>query len=166
MNPSFDAFASFGKLVLLLHCRMQRAAGCAKLPGEAPPISVSLFCKISARRRVYAGGPGAGRVRLRPNRGFPRDLARDVTPYGVGRPIDRVIRGRLRSKQGRMTWETPALVGGRSPGRGSVRTGVSHCPSPDHVIPPQILGSIISHRQDQARASHFRVAHFLSDDSQ
>jgi hypothetical protein len=35
----------------------------------------------------------AGRVRLRPNRGFPRRRAHDVTPYGIGRPIDPTIQG-------------------------------------------------------------------------
>ena len=37
--------------------------------------------------------PSAGRVRLRPNRGFPRCLVYDVTPYGIGRPIDEGTRG-------------------------------------------------------------------------
>jgi hypothetical protein len=112
------------------------------------PISANLFCKISAHRRVHAGGPGAGRAKLRLSRGFPRCLAHDVTPYGIGRPSN----SWEVTEQGRMTRETLALIGGRSPGRGSVRTGVSGCPSPDHVIPPQILGSSISHRPSKSVA--------------
>jgi hypothetical protein len=49
---------------------------------------------------VARKGEAPGRVRLRPNRGFQRNLAYDAIPYGlVGRPPDRGIHGDHDKKQ-------------------------------------------------------------------
>jgi hypothetical protein len=47
----------------------------------------------SRHKRGDTGSPGAGRAKLRLSRGFPRCLAHDVIPYGMGRPVDRAILG-------------------------------------------------------------------------
>ena len=45
------------------------------------------------------GSPGAGRAKLRLSRGFPCCPAYDVTPYGIGRPIDKGIHGGHAARQ-------------------------------------------------------------------
>ena len=55
------------------------------------------------------GKTRVGRVRLRPNRGFPRCLARNVTPYKL---VDLLTKEFLRvASQGRFTRNAPGLVG-------------------------------------------------------
>jgi hypothetical protein len=50
-----------------------------------------------------------GRVRLRPNRGFPRCLAYDVIPYYLVDQLPKEFLGV--ASQGRFTPKAPALVG-------------------------------------------------------
>jgi hypothetical protein len=59
--------------------------------------------------------PGAGRAKLRLSRGLPRCLAYDVTPYGIGRPIDEGTRGV------QIAWQDDA----ESPGAGRAKLRLS-----------------------------------------
>jgi hypothetical protein len=57
-----------------------------------------------------------------------------------------------------MTREAPALVGGRSPGRGFVRTGVSRCPrrttsSPDKFL-ARVSHTVKTRQERRIFASH------------
>ncbi len=54
----------------------------------------------SRPRQDDTESPGAGRAKLRLSRGFPRGLAYDVIPYGIGQPTDKGFHVGSRRKAG------------------------------------------------------------------
>jgi hypothetical protein len=54
-----------------------------------------------------------------------------------------------------MSRETLALIGGRSPGRGSVRTGVSHCPRRTTSSPHKFLARVFHTAKTKQELSIF-----------